>query len=179
MDIRFTSENFSAGFLNSQVNAATFGNCSLEKYHSWRICDNLVENNIWSGLTENGKNNQVTSLFFGTNHYQFLNILVLIGSLYYHWIGLRCEMKHETWQVSGRELPTALCLNSVRHTLPGTEISSVKFYNLISWFIIKYKFYILLLKAKWSYSGLNYSSVIYVWLLYMFTYFWPPVSTNS
>ena len=104
------------------------------------ILDEFVT--IWSKTTsevvwqKTGKIIRLHHFFFGTNHYQFLNILVLIGSLYYHWIGLRCEMKNETWQVSGRELPTALCLNSVRHTLPGTEISSVKFYNLILWFII-------------------------------------------
>ena len=145
--IRFTSENYSPGFLNSQINATTFGNCFLDKYHSWRICDNLVENNIWSGLTEKEKNNQVTSSFFWNSPSP---VPVLIGSLYSHWIGLRCEMKNEQWQVSGRELPTALCLNSVRHTLPGTEISCVKFYNLILWFIIKssYNFYILLPKVK-------------------------------
>ena len=111
--------------------------------------------NLWFAETTSEvvwqkKSNQVTSRFFGTHHHQFLNILVLIGSLYSHWIGLRCEMKNEQWQVSGRELPTALCLNSVRHTLPGTEISCVKFYNLILWFIIKssYNFYILLPKVK-------------------------------
>ena len=118
------------------------------------ILDEFVT--IWSKTTSEAvwqKKRKIIRLheaFFGTHHNQFLNILVLIGSLYYHWIGLRCEMKNEPWQVSGRELPTALCLNSVRHTLPGTEISCVKFYNLILWFIKKsnYNLYILLLKVK-------------------------------